>query len=187
MWVAAVVPANATQMTLVCEVASGAITDGYFDNLMAWVSAHPVNRYTIPTAIVRGPNLWIQENLNRPRETDLRVPFTPERVQPGLWLRMEGLGLPTQPTADATSIEVSAQSLELLVAQSVVELCAMLPGSMTLGGGMTVPQKLAQYQALVAGMLRSPQSPAMVSPLSVNGWRKWGSGETSYIEFTFPR
>lgn len=186
MYVAAVVPANATEMTLVCEVASGAATDGYFDNLMAWVSGYPINRYAIPTTIVRGPNLFIQAHRDRPKETDLRLPFAPEHVQPGLWIRMEGLGLPTQPTADATSIEVSAQSLELLVAQAVVELCGMAE-SVDSQRASLYQAKRAEYGAKVEGMLRSPQSPTTVNALLVNGWRKTGSGETPYVEFTFER
>jgi len=106
------VPAGATQIKMICEVADG--FTAYFD--VGFASVGPKYKYTIPSALLRGPNDVTQQS----REEDTEGPYypVPDGCPPieGRILRLRGMGILSQPTTDSGTTEVGEPQTQLIVA-----------------------------------------------------------------------
>lgn len=113
-FVDALVPTNATQMTVECLSADGATS--YFDALHAYVGAR-VTKYTLPTSIRTLLSVQVQAEMTRPNGNypDLSENVAPS---PGRILRLLGQNTLTLPTTDSSTIEIDGQQVDLLVARA---------------------------------------------------------------------
>ncbi len=113
-FVDALVPDDATEMTVSCEVADG--ETAYFGRVHAYVGA-AVTRYTLPTSIRTLLGVSVQAEMNRPKGN--YFPLS-ENVAPssGRILRLTGTGTLTLPTADTSTVEIDGEQVSLLVARA---------------------------------------------------------------------
>ena len=108
------VPADATEMTVSCEVESG--VTAYFDRMAAWID--PIERYTIPTAMLRGP-FYVLYQVDENKPEGLYLPIPPGvSVPAGRVLRLTGMGLLSQPSTDAGTIEIGEPQIDLFTAHA---------------------------------------------------------------------
>lgn len=108
------VPADATEMMVSCEVETG--VTAYFDCMAAWID--PVERYTIPTTMLRGPfHVLYQVDEDKP-DGDYREIPAGAIVPAGRVLRLTGMGLLSQPTTDSGTIEIGEPQVELFIAHA---------------------------------------------------------------------
>ena len=108
------IPTNATQMTVSIEKSTGVAAQA--DMVIAWIN--PVHRYTIPSSILRGPFQVLQQAyMDRPNG-----PYVPIAAYatptPGRLLRLTGMGLLSQPTTDAGTVEIDTNQAEYFLAQA---------------------------------------------------------------------
>tara|TARA_R110000765_G_scaffold201113_3_gene306535 strand:+ start:116 stop:1369 length:1254 start_codon:yes stop_codon:yes gene_type:complete len=115
LWVSALVPDGATQVTAVCEAAAGGTA--YFDGPGGlWIDNKA--RYTLPASIILGPHYVMQQdNLARPNGS--YSPIAPTNLpRSGYKFRLLGLGRLSSLTSDASTIEVGEETTEILVAEA---------------------------------------------------------------------
>jgi len=109
------IPADATEIMISCEVASG--ETGYFDLVVAWID--PIHRYTLPTTLVGDPAFISQQ-------VDASAPDGPYRPighgnppKPGRILRIEGRDYLSRPASDTATVEVDGARVDLIVARAL--------------------------------------------------------------------
>jgi hypothetical protein len=113
------IPSGATQVTVVCEAAANGT--GFFDGPGGmWVET--TSRYTLPTAIILGPHyIMQQDSLARP--DGAYSPLAANNLpRSGYKLRMLGLGRLSSLTTDSSTIELSEETTEILVAEANANL-----------------------------------------------------------------
>jgi len=109
--VEATVPDTANQIKTLCEVADG--NTGYFAR--GFQSVGSISRYTIPSAIINGPN-YIDQQME---ELDPDGAYAPLRFPTeGRILQMHGMGRLSTPTTDAGTTEVDGTRVDLIVAKA---------------------------------------------------------------------
>ncbi len=115
-FVDATVPADATEMTCVCEAAADPFGESFFDALHAYVGP-AVTRYTLPTTIRTLLSVQVQAEMSRPNGNyfDLSENVAPS---PGRILRLIGQDTLTLPTTDSSTVEIDGNQVELLVARA---------------------------------------------------------------------
>lgn len=152
--VAATVPSSATQVKAICEVAAAGT--GYFD--AGWLRILPVYRYTIPSTILRGPHYVSQQY----DELDVAGPYYPIGANngrsAGMRLRLEGMGLLTNPTTDTATIEIGAPQTDLLATQAARNLM-LIQAAAPRAAQQQVDRYLAEaarYEQEVAATLGRP-------------------------------
>jgi hypothetical protein len=119
------VPADATQMTVYCEVADGNTAN--FDLVAAWIDN--INLYTMPTSLPDGPNLLTQQaDANKPNGLYLPLSGNNEFI-PGRLLRLTGMGYLSVPTTEAGTTELSDQRAELVIAEAAWHMYRTLRGA----------------------------------------------------------
>jgi hypothetical protein len=115
----ALIPDGATQVTAVCEAeASGT---AYFDGPGGlWIET--ISRYTLPTTIILGPHYVMQQDsLAKPNGSYSHIAPT-NLPRSGYKLRLLGLGRLSTLSTDASTIEVSEETTEILVAEANANL-----------------------------------------------------------------
>ena len=156
----------ATQVKAIFEVADG--YTGYID--AAWLAIGSIYKYTIPSAILRGP-------YTLSRETDIYHPagrFSPidawhleedssgryillDQAQPaGRILRIEGQGILTTLSADTGTTEVDAPKTNLVVARAAQWLFESLYNSAGMQGREIYAKNIAYWREQVAILLNTP-------------------------------
>ena len=115
------IPADLTEATVSCEVASG--ETGLFKNVAAWVDGYRIYRYTIPSTIRTLHNVYVQAREDQPN--GLYVPLA-GRPASGRILRLEGRAALTAPSADASTTEVDGDRAELLVLHAARSVSRMV-------------------------------------------------------------
>jgi len=120
--ISAAIPATATQVKAICEVAASGT--GYFDAAYLTIDGAPINRYTLPTSILVGPH-YVSEQYS---ENHLDGPYYPMRNRPitGRRIRLEGMGNLTIPATDTATIEVGVPRTDLVVTVAAGKLMRML-------------------------------------------------------------
>ena len=116
------IPATATKVEARCSSEGTA----YFNQVALCVD--PINRYTIPSAFLKGPYQVLQQVDERLVGTDgdyLPLSNTNRPVR-GRTLRLLGKGMLTLPSADTDTMEVSEDQVRLLVARAAMELYSIL-------------------------------------------------------------
>ncbi|KKL83283.1 hypothetical protein LCGC14_1976320 [marine sediment metagenome] len=115
-FVDALVPDDATEMTVRCEVSTGVAVVVYFDAVHAYVGPR-VTKYTQPTTIRRLMSVQMQAEMTRPNGNyfDLSENVAPS---PGRILRLIGQDALTLPTTDSSTVEIDGNQVELLVARA---------------------------------------------------------------------
>ena len=98
--VVASVPTSATQVKAIIEVAASGTA--YFD--ACWMTAGPIHKYTIPSAILNGPHYLTEQG----DEGDPNGEYYPIKGNPtaGRRLRFEGMGMLSRPASDTATTEV---------------------------------------------------------------------------------
>lgn len=121
--VTASVPTSATQVKAICEVAAGGT--GYFD--AATLTIQPVHRYTIPSSMLKGP-YYVTQQVDELDPAGAYARYLNGVSHPiaGRRLRLEGIGLLTNPTTDTATIEIGAPQTDLLVAYAARNLNRIL-------------------------------------------------------------
>lgn len=108
------VPANATEMTVSIEKSTATAMQA--DMVVAWID--PVYRYTIPTSILRGPFQVLQQAYaDLPNGPYWPIPIY-DSPTAGRLLRLLGMGLLSQPTTDAGTVEIDTNQAEYFLAQA---------------------------------------------------------------------
>ena len=129
MYIDVAIPSGATQMTIVCSVADGGTA--FFDAVGAWVDA--VYRYTVPSAIRRGPSrVSVQSDRNVAGEPYYPASWHPEydgetyyiildrALSAGHILRVEGEGVLSTMSADTDTVELSAPQRILWITHAIM-------------------------------------------------------------------
>ena len=118
----AAVPATATQIKVIVETAAGGTA--YFD--AAALTIMPVYRYTIPSAMLKGP-YYVTQQADEYDPSGSYYPLS-ERNYPlaGRRLRLEGMGLLTNPATDTATIEIGAPQTDYLVTLATRNLYRIL-------------------------------------------------------------
>jgi hypothetical protein len=107
------IPTDATQVKAVLEVIAGTKT-AYFDHV--YLVINPKYRYILPTSLVSWPN-HITMQYNEADVNGLYYPFPPgARPIPGRILRIEGMGILTQPSTDSATVEIGEPHTDLVIA-----------------------------------------------------------------------
>lgn len=122
MEVSGSVPASATQVKAICEVAAGGKT-AYFDGSSLAVA--PIYQYTVPTTILRPPtHVYMQRDISRPDG-----PYDPlgecGALKPHHRLRIEGKGLLTRPSTDGATTEIGEPYINLVYDYAIMLLFQM--------------------------------------------------------------
>jgi len=166
------VPTTATSMTVYLEVAAGGTA--YFDCLVAYID--PVYRYTIPTAILKGPyTLSVQGDENEPNGRYLPVTAWYEEedssgryivldgsLTAGMGLRLDGYGLLTLLSTAASSAgetgttEVDAPKTHLVVAKAAQFLYEQLGADSGALDASYYQQEAARWEQKAAQLLGTP-------------------------------
>ncbi len=129
------VPSTATEVTAVLEVTD--TNTGIFD--ASYMHIHPIFRYTIPATIVRGPHYVTQQwDLKDPDGSYLPIQRGTAPVA-GRILRLEGLGVLTQPASDSATTEIGEPYVSIVVAYAAMFLNRMLLAN-------SAQQQRTQYQ-----------------------------------------
>ena len=134
------VPATATRVRAICEVASGSEV-AYFDaGGNAGLFIDKIYRYTLPTTLVGAPShVLMQANLNEPNGAynPLQRLNLPRR---GRHLRILGRGMLTRPATDGATVEVGEPQVRLIVYKAL-EIFWQMVGSPA-GAAMAERQSL---------------------------------------------
>ena len=108
------IPVNATQMTVSIEKSTAVAAQA--DVVVAWID--PVHRYTLPTSFLRDPFAVLQQVY----EDQPNGPYAPitgyGKPIAGRILRFTGMGLLSQPTTDAGTVEIDTNQAEYFLAQA---------------------------------------------------------------------
>ena len=108
--VVASVPTSATQVKAIIEVAASGTA--YFD--ACWMTAGPIHKYTIPSAILNGPHYLTEQG----DEGDPNGEYYPIKGNPtaGRRLRFEGMGMLSRPASDTATTEVGTPHTNIVTA-----------------------------------------------------------------------
>ena len=168
-------------MTVSCEVTSG--NTAYFDLVRAWID--PVDRYTIPTTMLRGPFQVLQQAyLDRPEGPYWPIPANCAPT-PGHVLRLTGMGLLGQPVTDATTVEIDTNQAEYFLAQA----SQWLYRAVLQGGDQQEREYMAQrrqeWQQDIARMEQGGGTtmPNMAAELPMGVWKVEADSSGRYIQF----
>lgn len=113
--IAVAIPSGATEATVSCEVADGYVA--YFGKAATWVD--PVYTYTKPSSILRGP-FQVHQQANRDQPQGIFLPIKDYGVPtPGHILRLTGMGMISQPTTDAGTVEIGEPHVQLFLAYAL--------------------------------------------------------------------
>jgi len=139
------IPTAATQVKAILEVIAGTKT-AYFDHVYLLID--PVYKYTLPTSIVNWPNhITMQYNESDP--VGAFYPLKPGATPiSGRILRIEGMGVLSQPSTDTATIEIGEPHVDLLIAYA----------EMLFWRQMASPARSAQHQR--QGYLEAAQNAA---------------------------
>ena len=178
------IPADATEMTVSCEVTDG--NTAYFDLVRAWID--PIYRYTIPTAILKGPYiLSLQRSLDTPEG-----PFDPiedydvqevsgtryivlnHAARPGHLLRIQGIGKLSTMSSDTATTEIDAPQTHIVVARAAQWLYENLRRDTAIGGRETYDVEAKEWRERVKELLSTPGM--RMPPTGVPFNRKWSYG-----------
>ena len=115
MYVSVTVPADATQITVICDVAGTQTV--FFDAMSCYVSSEKF-RYPIPSSIVRTPRQVLHQHDKALADSDY-IPVTRwNPALPGHRIKLRGEGRITHPTSETSLIEVSDEVAEVLAAKA---------------------------------------------------------------------
>jgi hypothetical protein len=108
--VVASVPTSATQVKAIIEVAASGTA--YFD--ACWMTAGPIHKYTIPSAILNGPHYLTEQG----DEGNPNGEYYPIKGNPtaGRRLRFEGMGMLSRPASDTATTEVGTPHTNIVTA-----------------------------------------------------------------------
>ena len=174
---------SATELSAVCEVATGTKT-GYFDGGRgAGFFVGPVYRYTIPTAMVRGPHfVEFQASDDGPW-----LPLGFEAVPgEGDIMRLTGKGLLTVPTTDAATVELGENEVRLVVAEAARELYHINSAPQRAGGSQRAEfqQRAVEYAEEVRDLKASSGIKQRRSGArEYNGFHVGEDSSGRYLEF----
>lgn len=147
------VPADATEMTISCEVTDG--NTAYFDRIAAYIE--PVYTYTMPTSLVDGPS-WVYQQVHR---DDPHSPFYPigkgNPPRSGHPLRLIGEGRLTQfGTAagdEADTTEADSEQMLLVALKAAAIMHRSLGGFPTSEGSAWHAEQAVAFDAKVEAMI----------------------------------
>lgn len=151
------IPADATEMTVSCEVTNG--NTAYFDLVTAYID--PINRYTLPTTMTVGPHqVLMQSDLSRPDGNYFPLPAW-GAVSPNRVLRLIGETILSQPSTDAGTVEIGGAQVELFIAHAA----RWLYRALLQGGSQQERDYLAKLKADWDGdIARLEQTPGVAMP-----------------------
>ena len=116
--VEASVPTTSTQVKVIIEVAAQATA--YCD--LGWLAIDPVYQVTVPSTIIRGPSRVYQQ-YNQAQVTGTYYPLLPgETPGRGNLLRLEGMGLLSQPSTESGTTEIGQPQLSLVTVYAAMAL-----------------------------------------------------------------
>ncbi len=160
------VPSTATSIRVYLEtVASGT---AYFDLIRAWVDS--TYRYTIPSAILKGPyTLSVQRNIDEPEgpfdpvddftveeDSGTRYLILGHALTPGLIMRVTGIGVLSTMSSDSGTTEIDAPRTHLVVARAAQWLFENLAADSALEGREVYEAQAAKWEKKVAQLLATP-------------------------------
>tara|TARA_Y100000310_G_scaffold7429_1_gene8097 strand:- start:141 stop:1436 length:1296 start_codon:yes stop_codon:yes gene_type:complete len=170
MYVSAAIPSGATEMTCRCEVSAGQTV--YFDNMFAYID--PVHKYTIPSAIRRGP-FRVEQQARISRGTGVFLPLG--ALMSGHRLKLTGKGMLSRPSTDSGTMEVGEEWAGVITSYALMWMFQSL--------GTNVSQSLvARFQEqserwdLATRRLMARLGNGMSSP-TVDTWRGYAVEEDS--------
>ena len=125
MHVDAVVPDDATEMTVVLEVAASQTV--YFG--FSYASIDPIRQYAVPEAFNELYRVLVQEDANKPWGGGAyRSLAEGERPKRGRILRLIGKGQLSNLTVDTSTVEIGEPQTQLLIAQALSYIYRNLQG-----------------------------------------------------------
>ena len=165
-YISVTVPTTATSMTVYLEVAAGGTA--YFDALSVYID--PIYRYTIPSAIIRGPfRVSFQSDLTKPDGPYLEVTdwhyeeygsgryiVLDEALPSGRILRVEGQGILTTMSTDSATTEVDAPKTHLLVARALQYFYEQMAADAALADGEMYERDALKWAGRVQELIRTP-------------------------------
>ena len=178
------IPADATEMTVSSEVTDG--NTAYFDLVRAWID--PIYRYTIPTAILKGPYiLSLQRSLDTPEgpfdpiedydiqeASGTRYIILNHDAPPGHLLRIQGIGKLSTMSSDTATTEIDAPRTHIVVARAAQWLYENLRGDTAIGGRETYEAEAKRWRERVAELLATPGMRMVSMGATFN--RRWSYG-----------
>jgi hypothetical protein len=176
-----VVPSTATQVKAICEVVAGGTA--YFDQM--WLLAGPVHRVAIPTSIVNGPHRILQQH----SEDHVEGPFYEvgpnDHFEGGKLLRLQGMGVLSQPSTDSGTTEVDGARLYLVAERAAENLFKTLAARSDGDDRRKFQEQAAEHAAAVDTMLLSPgmAMPRMAAQQPDNNWHVQDEAGTRYLMF----
>ena len=178
------IPADLTEMTVSIEKSTANAVQA--DMVVAWID--PIYRYSILTAMLRGPFQVLQQAYaDLPNGPYWPIPAygTPT---PGRLLRLTGMGLLSQPSTDAGTVEIDTNQAEYFLAQA----SQWLYRAIVQGGSQQERDYLKQlrldWQQDIATMERSGTTmPNMAAQRPLGAWRVEEDSAGRYLIFPQPR
>ncbi len=185
--VEAAVPAGATQIQAICEVADGGT--GYFD--IGHLSVDAIYDYALPASIVGDPtSIEQQQDEDHPEGPYYPIPDHGAPTE-GLILRIRGRGVLSVPTTDSETTEIGEPQLQLLYAYAEMLLWRMLASparSAGLDRGSLLDASAgAAAQVAVLKAQKGMRTPGMAAQRHRENWNVQGDGDERKIVFTQPR
>ena len=164
----AVIPADATEMTISCECIDAGV--GYFDLVRAWIDRR--TEYTIPSAILKGPyTLEIQRNVDEPQgvfdpvedfsvkdatDTGARSLILNRALPSGMIMRVTGIGKLSTMSTDAATTEIDAPQTHLVVARAAQWLYENLESDSSIGGREEYSRLATKWEKRTKELLATP-------------------------------
>jgi len=158
------IPTDATQVKATLEVVAGTKT-AYFDHV--YLVINPVYKYILPTSLVNWPS-HVTMQYSEADVNGLYYPFARgDRPIPGRVLRVEGMGLLSQPSTDSATIEIGEPHIDLVLAYAEMLFWRQMASPARAAqqqrqGFLDVAQDAANEVELLAKRLRMPRLGATV-------------------------
>lgn len=160
------VPADATEMTVSCEVTDGNVA--YFDLVRAWID--PVYTYTIPSSVAKGPySVSIAQSLDEPsglfstitgykveEDSSGRYIVINDALPSGYVLKITGVGPLSTMSTDAGTTEVDAPRTQLVVARAAQWLFEQLAADSPGDGSEFYVSQARRYEQRTQQLLATP-------------------------------
>lgn len=181
---AVAVPTTATQVKAILEVAAGGTA--YFDAV--WGGVSPVQKYTIPTSMLRGPFQVLQQADELQPEGNYYPLTSYARPTAGRRLRLIGMGLLSQPTTDAGTVEIDTNQAEYFLAHASQWLYRAIRQGGSQQEREYIGQLRQEWQQDIERMERNGTTmPNMAAEIPIGTWKVEEDSTAKSLIFTQKR
>ena len=178
MYVSVTVPVDATQITVICDVAGSQTV--FFDAMSCYVSSEKF-RYPIPSSIVRTPRQVLHQHDKARADSDY-IPVTLwNPAIPGHRIKLRGEGRITPPTSETSLIEVSNEVAEVLAAKAAAFTFEMHASDLSDLERDQAIEQANRLHSMAEELIASGVRTGTVPIISSDGWHVERDGEANVL------